>query len=166
MSAPQHAPASASAAVSGRSPRARRLGCLALALVPFVLIGMIVEAPSWIDDYRLARMVERIQAYPLPDGAEFGSFDPQAETTGGDSGDCWYTIRFPVSTDRPVHEVLSHYRKAKIEDPDGDLGDFTVTAWAMVDEPGGQGDEATATGPVIIDVDGVYSGSLLDGRCS
>ncbi|TYB71039.1 hypothetical protein FXF51_00945 [Nonomuraea sp. PA05] len=157
MSAPQHEPA--------RSPRARRIGCLAWAMVPFVLLGAIVMAPAWYNDHRLALMVERIQDYPLPAGAEFGSFAPQAETSGGDSGDCWYTIRVPISTDRPVHEVLSHYRQARIEDPDGEAGDFSVRAWTLVGEPGDRTDESTATGPVIIDVDGTYSGGILDGRC-
>ncbi|WP_049556292.1 hypothetical protein [Nonomuraea sp. SBT364] len=93
-------------------------------------------SPTWIDDYRLARMAERIREYPLPDGAQFGLFEPQAETYGGDSGDCWYTIRFPLSTDRPVHEVLGHYRQAEIEDPDGELGDFSVTAWVTTGQTG------------------------------
>ncbi|WP_043632323.1 hypothetical protein [Nonomuraea candida] len=95
----------------------------------------------------------------------FGAFEPQAETRGGDSGDCWYTIRFPISTDLPVHEVLRHYRQARIEDPDGELGDFTVHAWIMADESGRRANEDPATGPVIIDVDGVYSGDPPDSRC-
>ncbi|GAA2212598.1 hypothetical protein GCM10009850_080600 [Nonomuraea monospora] len=157
MSAPRPEPA--------RSPRARRLGCFAWALAPFVLLGAIVMAPGWVNDYRLARMVDRIQEYPLPAGAEFGSFAPQAETSGGDSGDCWYTIRVPISTDLPVHEVLSYYQQAKIEDPDGEVGDISVSAWTLVGKPGDRTDETTATGPVIMDVSGTYSGGILDDRC-
>ncbi|MEU8143562.1 hypothetical protein [Nonomuraea sp. NPDC048901] len=120
--------------------------------------------PVWLNDYRLARMVDRIQEYPPPPGADFGYIDPQVEVTG-DSGDCWYTIRFEVSTDRPVQEVLNHYRQAKIEDPDGDLDDFEIMAWTPFDEPGVQPDETSATNQVIVHLDGMYDGGLRDMRC-
>ncbi|MER7504922.1 hypothetical protein AB0L05_36810 [Nonomuraea pusilla] len=143
---------------------ARRSGCLALLLVPFLLLAAIVMAPVWINDHRLARMVDRIQEYPLPSGTDFGSFDPQVEVSG-DSGDCWYTIRFELSTERPVQEVLNHYRQAKIEDPDGDLGDYEVVAFTVFDEPGTHVDGTSAANSVIIDLDGMYSGSWMDMRC-
>ncbi|NBE96184.1 hypothetical protein FE391_20380 [Nonomuraea sp. KC401] len=77
----------------------------------------------------------------------------------GDSGDCWYTIRFQLFTERPVQEVLSHYRQAKIEDPDGDLGDHEVAAWTPFDEPGTPVDGRSAATSVIIDLDGMYDGT-------
>ncbi|MFG1711301.1 hypothetical protein ACFLIM_49960 [Nonomuraea sp. M3C6] len=143
---------------------ARRIGCLALPLVPLLLLAAIVMAPVWINDHRLARMVDRIQEFPLPPGTDFGYFDPQVEVSG-DSGDCWYTIRFELSTVRPIQEVLNHYRQAKIEDPDGDLGDYGVVGWTPFDEPGTPVDGPSATNPVIIDLDGMYDGTWTDMRC-
>ncbi len=148
---------------------ARRIGCLALLLVPFLLLAVIVMSPVWINDYRLARMVGRIQEYPLPPGADFAYVDPHVEVIG-DSGDCWYTIRFELYTDRPVQEVLNHYRQSKIEDPDGDLGDYELTAWTLLDEPGTpadgtSGDGTSATDSVIIHLDGIYDDGFTDMRC-
>ncbi|MFI7147670.1 hypothetical protein ACIBO2_22360 [Nonomuraea sp. NPDC050022] len=117
-------------------------------------------APVWLNDYLLARMVDRIQEYPPPPGADFGYIDPQVKVTG-DSGDCFYTIRFEVFTDRPVEEVLKYYRQAKIEDPDGDLDDFEITAWTPFDEPG----ETSAANQVIIHLDGMYDRTWTDMRC-
>ncbi|WP_431933754.1 hypothetical protein [Nonomuraea jabiensis] len=97
-------------------------------------------------------------------GTDFGSFDPHVEVSG-DSGDCWYTIRFELSTDRPVQEVLKHYRQAKIEDPDGDLGDYEVVAWTLFDEPGPPVDDTSATKAVIIDLGGMYDDTWTDMRC-
>ncbi|MEQ4725078.1 hypothetical protein [Nonomuraea sp. B19D2] len=134
-------------------------------LVPFALLGLIVMAPAWISDHRLAGMADRIQQYPLPPGTDFGLFDPQVEVSG-DSGDCWYTIRFELSTNRPVQEVLNYYRKAKIEDPDGDLGDYEIVAWTPFDEPGTPTEETSATDSLIIDLDGTMDDhSWLDMRC-
>ncbi|MET7331014.1 hypothetical protein [Nonomuraea sp. NPDC005650] len=166
MSAPQDAPAAASPEeASGFSRTARRIGCLAFPFVFFALLAAIVTTPFWISDYRLARMVDRVQGYPLPPGAEFGSFDPQVEVSGGDSGDCWYTIRFELSTDRPVQEVLTYYRQARIEDPDGDLDDLSIAAWTLFDEPGGEAAESSDTNVLIIDLDGTYSATLAELRC-
>ncbi|MFG1688007.1 hypothetical protein ACGFNP_48215 [Nonomuraea sp. NPDC049269] len=164
MSTLQDTPEPALPEKSGPSRLARRFGCLALLLVPFVLLGVIVMAPVWISDFRLARMVDRIKEYPLPPGTDFGYFDPQVEVSG-DSGDCWYTIRFDLFTDRPVQEVLNYYRQTKIEDPDGDLGDYEILAWTPFDEPGVQADETSATDSLIIDLDGMYDGAMSDMRC-
>ncbi|TDE59055.1 hypothetical protein E1295_03905 [Nonomuraea mesophila] len=164
MSIPRDPPAPAAPQKSRISRLARRSGCLAPLLVPFLLLAVIVMAPVWINDHRLARMVDRIQANPLPSGTVFGYFDPQVEVSG-DSGDCWYTIRFQLSTERPVQEVLNHYRQAKIEDPDGELGDYEVEAWISFDEPGTPVDGSSATHSVIIDLDGMYDGTGMDMRC-
>ncbi|MEU8250709.1 hypothetical protein [Nonomuraea sp. NPDC048916] len=61
--------------------------------------------------------------------------------------------------------MLNHYRQAKIEDPDGDLGDFSIVAWTLFDEPGVQADETTATGSLIIHLDGMYDDTWTDMRC-
>ncbi|NUW44425.1 hypothetical protein [Nonomuraea rhodomycinica] len=132
-------------------------------LAPFALLGMVVMAPVWISDHKLARMVDRIQEHPLPATAEWGYFDPQVEVSG-DSGDCWYTIRFELSTGATVQEVLSHYRQARIEDPDGDLGDYEVTAWTIFDESGTPESGPTSRRSLIIDLDGAYDGGF-DMRC-
>ncbi|WP_101790132.1 hypothetical protein [Nonomuraea indica] len=161
MTIPQGPLAAAPPRESGRSRTARRIGCLALLSAPPLLLAAMVIAPVWINDHRLARMVDRIQESSLPPGTGFGSFAPQVEVSG-DSGDCWYTIRFELSTDRPVPEVLNHYRQARIEDPDGDLGDYEVAGWTPSDEPGTPGD-GTSTG-VIVDLHGTYDTST-DMRC-
>ncbi|MEV4569698.1 hypothetical protein AB0K12_38555 [Nonomuraea sp. NPDC049419] len=164
MSIPRDPPAPAPPQKSRHSRLARRSGCLALLSVPLLLLAAIVMAPVWINDHRLARMVGRIQAYPLPSGTDFGYFDPQVEVSG-DSGDCWYTIRFELSTERPVQEVLNHYRQAKIEDPDGDVCDYEVVAFILFDEPGTPVDGASVTNSVIIDLDGMYDDTWTDMRC-
>ncbi|MFG1947247.1 hypothetical protein [Nonomuraea sp. NPDC048826] len=159
MSTPQDPPSPPQA--SGRSRAARRLGCLALALLPllpFLLLAAIVKAPVWLADHRLARMADHIRENPPP-GADVGYVDAHVEVTG-DSGDCWYTIRFELSTDRPVQEMLDHYRRARIEDPDGQAGDYELTVWTPMDEPG-----ASTVSSMIIHLDGEYSGSLLELRC-
>nr|WP_152992304.1 hypothetical protein [Nonomuraea pusilla] len=164
MSIPPDPSAAAPPQKSRHSRMARASGCLALLLVPLLLLAAIVMAPVWINDHRLARMVDRIQEYPLPAGTDFGSFDPQVKVSG-DSGDCLYTIRFGLFTERPVQEVLNHYRQAKIEDPDGDLGDYGVVAFTVFDEPGTPVAGTSATNSVIIDLDGVYDGTGMDMRC-
>ncbi|MFI6744015.1 hypothetical protein ACIBI9_65085 [Nonomuraea sp. NPDC050451] len=40
--------------------------------MPFLLLAATVMAPVWINDHRLARMVDRIHEYPLPPGTDFG----------------------------------------------------------------------------------------------
>ncbi|MEV4840366.1 hypothetical protein AB0K05_38075 [Nonomuraea sp. NPDC049486] len=164
MSIPPDLPTPAPPPESRRSRTARRIGCLAVALVPLLLLAAIVKAPAWIDDHRLARMVDRIQEYPPPAGADLGYFDRHVEVSG-DSGDCWYTIRFELSTDRPIQEVLNHYRQAKIEDPDGDLGDYELVAYTPFDESGTPVDGTSATNSMILHLDGMYDGTWLDMRC-
>lgn len=161
MSTPAEAPASTS---SGRSRLARRAGCLAWLLLPFVLLWALVKLPGWINDFELARMADRVVEHPRLPGTTSGQFDPQVKMRGGDSGDCWYTIRFTLDVDVPVEQVLSHYRQAKIEDPDGQRDDYEVSAWALVDEPGGETTEDSAPGTLIIDLDGTLNGGL-DPRC-
>lgn len=148
----------------GHSRTARRLGCLALLLLPFLLLAAVVKAPTWIDDYRLARMMDRIEKHPRPPGTDFEYFDRHVDVRG-DSGDCWYTMRFEISTDRPIREVLNYYRQAKIEDPDGHLGDYDVYAYTFFDEPGTSEGGISDTEPVIIHLAGEFSGSLLNMRC-
>ncbi len=148
----------------GRSRITRRLGCLAWLLMPFVLLWALAKTPEWINDFELARMADRVKAYPRPPGTTFGDFGPQTKVRGGDSGDCRYTIRFGLDVDLPVEQVLNHYRQAKIEDPDGQLGDYEVWAWAVVDEPGGEAAEDSAPSSLIIDLDGTLNGGL-DLRC-
>ncbi|MEU6799278.1 hypothetical protein ABZ907_46975 [Nonomuraea wenchangensis] len=143
---------------------ARRSGCLALLLLPLLLLAATVMAPVWINDYQLARMVDRIQEHPLPSGTDFRYVDPQVEVSG-DSGDCWYTIRFELSTERPVQEVLNHYREAKIEDPDGELGDYGVAAFTLFDEPGTPAGGTSATHSVIVHLGGTYDDAGIDMRC-
>ncbi|MEV4075470.1 hypothetical protein ACGFJC_35975 [Nonomuraea fuscirosea] len=109
-------------------------------------------------------MADRVVEHPRLPGTAPGQFDPQVRVRGGDSGDCWYTIRFTLDVDVPVEQVLSHYRQAKIEDPDGRRGDYEVSAWALVDEPGGETTEDSAPGTLIIDLDGTLNGGL-DLRC-
>ena len=144
---------------------ARRSGCLALLLVPLLLLAARVMVPVWINDQRLARMVDRIREYPLPPGTGFAHLDPQVEVSG-DSGDCLYTIRFELFTERRVQEVLDHYRQARIEDPDGDLGDYEVAAFTLFDEPGAPVDDTSGTSSVIIHLDGMYDDDgWADRRC-
>ncbi|MEO3801483.1 hypothetical protein [Nonomuraea sp. B1E8] len=78
--------------------------------MPLLLLAAIVKAPVWINDHRLARMVGRIQAYPLPSGTDFGYFDPQVEVSG-DSGDCWYTIRFEPGVGSVGRHVITRAMK-------------------------------------------------------
>ncbi|MGW3347151.1 hypothetical protein ACWDA3_27945 [Nonomuraea rubra] len=137
---------------------------MAWLLVPFVLLWALVRMPAWINDFRLARMVERVEEYPRLPGTSPGSFDTQVQI-GGDSGDCWYTIRFDLNVHLSVEQVLNYYRQAKIEDPDGDLGDYSVSAWAVVDEPGDEAEAASSPGSLIIDLDGTFNGGLMDLRC-
>ncbi|GAA2298676.1 hypothetical protein GCM10010149_54340 [Nonomuraea roseoviolacea subsp. roseoviolacea] len=163
MSSPQAGPE----APPPRRPGRSRIGCLALSLVPlvpFVLLGLVAMAPVWISDHRLGLMVDRLRKHPLPAGAEWEPSDPQVSVSGGDSGDCWYDIRFELSTGRSVQEVLDHYRRAKIEDPDGELGDYEVMAWTIFDEPGAPESGTPTATPLIIDLGGTYSGGF-DMRC-
>ncbi|NRQ40599.1 hypothetical protein HII36_53650 [Nonomuraea sp. NN258] len=132
--------------------------------MPFLLLTAAVITPMWVDDHRLDRMIDRIQDHPLPPETDFGYFDPQVEVSG-DSGDCWYTIRFELFTERPVHDVLTHYRQANIEDPDGDLGDYEIAAWTPFDASGTRADDPSIPHSVIIDLDGMYDDFWTDLRC-
>ncbi|WP_219462352.1 hypothetical protein [Nonomuraea rhizosphaerae] len=165
MPTPEAPPAPAPPEKPSGSRAARRIGCLALLSAPFLLLAALVMAPVWITDHRLARMADRVLAYPPPPGTDVEHAAPQVEVSGGDSGDCWYSIRFELSTDRPVQEVLSHYRRARFEDPDGDLGDHEFAAWTLFDEGGTPAEDTSTSEPVIIDLYGTYTGSWADMRC-
>ncbi|MFC5821323.1 hypothetical protein [Nonomuraea harbinensis] len=62
-------------------------------------------------------------------------------------------------------EVLNHYRQAKIEDPDGDLGDYELVAYTPFDVSGTPVDGTSATNSMILHLDGMYDGTWLDMRC-
>ncbi|UBU09090.1 hypothetical protein [Nonomuraea gerenzanensis] len=47
-----------------RAGLARRIGCLAWLLVPFVLPWAVAETPAWVNDFEPSRMVERAQECP------------------------------------------------------------------------------------------------------
>ncbi|MEU4698154.1 hypothetical protein [Nonomuraea dietziae] len=137
---------------------------MALAIAPLILLFAVAMAPTWIHDYYLARIMDRVLSYPLPSGAEFGFSEPQGKISG-ESNMCVYYIRFDVHTDGSAKDVLKYYQTAKTADIAGDYAWLNVSAWVPFNDPEDETGFYT-TQAVIVDLMVMSSTrSAWDFRC-
>ncbi|MGW4469624.1 hypothetical protein ACWENQ_08120 [Nonomuraea sp. NPDC004354] len=137
-----------SSATGHRKPQLGRK--VALVIAPLTLLFVVAMAPTWVHDYYLARIMDRVLSYPLPSGAEFGFSEPQGEISG-ESNMCVYYIRFDVHTDESAKDVLKYYQKAKTADLVGSYAWFDVNVWVPFDDPE-EGAGFYTTQAVIVDL--------------
>ncbi|MGI5281759.1 hypothetical protein ACQEVF_00370 [Nonomuraea polychroma] len=160
-----------SVASEQKSPRRRSLRWIrwtAYAATPFLALYVLFMAPMWANDFRVARLIDRVLNHPLPPETTFGLHDPQGEVSG-DSSDCEVDIRFDLYTDRPTEEVLAHYRAAEFAKGGGEFSDMTIGAWVPFEDspaPARAGREPRVHGALIISLGASYpGGSTRDLRC-
>ncbi|MFI7535131.1 hypothetical protein [Streptosporangium sp. NPDC049376] len=131
------------------------------------MIGLflLIKIPMWVNDAKLAAMVDSFESYPLPPKSELMDDGSDASIALRGSGDhCDYRARFTLRTALTGRELTEYYDRANIAGVDGSSPDITV--W--LSEPSKRSayfSEAEATrGVAIVELyDGTGPG--LDFRC-
>lgn len=113
--------------------------------------------PAWMNDHRVARLVDRITDHPPPASERSDFYPPQAKVTGS-SGDCFVDLRFELYTEGPTEKVLDYYTSVNPVDADESFVGAEYSAWIPQDESGGSS--------LIIDVNAEFVSSFpFDLRC-
>lgn len=148
--------------------RKRRWGRLALiAATPIPLLYVVAMAPAWLHDRQLDGLADRVLAYPLPPGTDFGDYEPQAVVMpgGGYKDMCGYRVRFDLHTYMSAEAVLKYYQAAKVKGVEGDRP-FDITVWTPSQTtPSPWGDDGRRRIIVEMQDNGHAGGVGWDIRC-
>ncbi|MGW0069018.1 hypothetical protein ACWDUI_16325 [Streptosporangium sandarakinum] len=97
-------------------------------LLPVVGLFLLVKVPMWVNDAKLAAMVERFESYPLPPDSDLVDYgDPDASIAlRGNGNHCDYRARFTLRTLLTTPELTAYYDRANIEGVEGTPPNITV----------------------------------------
>ncbi|MEU0521359.1 hypothetical protein [Streptosporangium sp. NPDC006007] len=139
--------------------RSSKGGCLVVALLPLIglaLLVLLVKIPMWVNDAKLAAMVDSFESHPLPPNSELMDDSPDASIALRGNGDhCDYLARFTLRTALTGRELTEYYDRANITGVDGSPPNITV--W--MPEPSKRSAYSTEGEPT----DGVAIVELYDG---
>lgn len=108
--------------------RSQKGGCLAMILLPVIGLFLLAKIPMWVNDAKLAAMIDRFENYPLPPKSELLDYSgPDASVSLRGNGDhCDYRARFTLRTALTARELTDYYDRVNIEGVAGTPPDITV----------------------------------------
>ncbi|WP_143022454.1 hypothetical protein [Nonomuraea maritima] len=134
-------------------------------VAPLLLLYVVAMAPAWVHDHHLDNLANRVLAYPLPPGTDFGTYEPQAAVMpgGGHKDMCGYRVRFDLDTYMTAEQILKRYQDANIEPVDGDRP-LEIRVWTLSQSSSSWTDDDRQK--IIVEVqDNGHDGGGWDIRC-